>query len=291
MGIMLGREDLSVGGARFMGMRNLRMWVSLVGLSFGALLILDYFPSGIFKDFPFVSSTINYAVVAICAYILVIMLGSFSLQYFRLPRIHVKSLLVLLFLSPMILKSVTHEDLESKKLSVAIPGIIFLLFIGLGEEILSRGVVFGVLRRFGLWRAIFGSSLLFALMHLNLYTGKNWDAWQAYAHVWSTFGFGVLMCAVMITTRSIWVSVVLHAVLDWSVVFEKDPVSKAPISDWQFNSLWEGFTYPLFDAGFTIGIAWLLLRINRGGAPRIPKWVHKVALKWKLVTPDYALTA
>jgi len=274
-----------------MGMRNVRMWASLIGLSLVALLILDYFPSGFFEDLPYVSAIINYAVIAGLAYTLVILLGSPSLEFFRLPRIHLKSLLVLLFVSPMIFKSVTHEDLESKKLSVAIPGIIFLLFIGLGEEFLSRGVVFGVLRRFGLWRAIFGSSLLFALMHLNLYTGKNWDSWQAYAHVWSTFGFGILMCAVMITTRSIWVSVVLHAVLDWGVVFDKDPVSNAPIPDWQFDSLWEGFTYPLFDAGFTIGIAWLLLRINRGGAPRIPKWVHRVALKWKLVTPDYALTA
>jgi membrane protease YdiL (CAAX protease family) len=267
------------------------MWASLIGLSLVALLILDYFPSRVFEDIPYVSSTINYAVTAGFAYVLVILLGSPSLQYFRLPRFHVKSLLALLLVSPMIWKSVTHENLESKKLSVAIPGIIFLLFIGIGEEIFSRGVIFGVLRKFGQWRAIFGSSFLFALMHLNLYTGKNWDAWQAYAHVWSTFGFGVLMCAVMIATRSIWASVVLHAILDWGVVFEKDPVSTAPVADWQFDSLWEGFTYPLSEVAFTIGLAWLLLRINRGGAPSIPKWVHRVAVKWKLVTPDYALTA
>jgi membrane protease YdiL (CAAX protease family) len=265
------------------------MWASLVGLSIGALLILDYFPSGVFGDIPFVSSTINYAVTAGVAYVLVILLGSPSLEYFRLPRIHVKSLLVFVLVSPMIFHSVTHEDLESKQLSETILGIIFLLSIGIGEEIFSRGVIFGVLRRFGQWRAIFGSSLLFALMHLNLYTGKSWDAWQAYAHVWSTFGFGVLMCAVMITTRSIWASVVLHAIIDWGVVFGKDPVSKEPLSDWQFDSLWAGFTYPLSEAAFTIGLAWLLLRINRGGAPRIPRWVHRVALKWKLVEPEFAL--
>lgn len=280
-----------MGRSRFVGMRNVRMWVSLIGLSIGNLLILDFFPSGLFRDLPFVSSIINYAVIAICGYTLVILLGSPSLAYFRVPRLHVKSLLVLLFLSPMIMKSFTQEDIESKKLSIAMPGIIFLLFIGLGEEIFSRGVVFGVLRKFGQWRAIIGSSLFFGLMHLNLYTGKDWDLWQAYAHVWSTFSFGILMCAVMITTRSIWVSVVLHAVMDWGVVFDKDPVSNAPLPDWQFNSLWEGLSYPLFDAGFTIGIAWLLLRINRGGAPRIPKWVHALALKWKLVTPDYVLGA
>ena len=274
-----------------MGMRNVRMWGSLVGLSFVTLLILNYFPSRIFGDVPYVSSTINYAVTAVFAFVLVILLGSPSLEYFRLPRLHVKSLLVLVIVAPLVVRSVTGEDLESKKLSVAIPGIIFLLFIGIGEEIFSRGVVFGVLRRFGLWRAVFGSSLIFALMHLNLYTGKNWDPWQAYAHVWSTFGFGVLMCAVMITTRSIWVSVVLHAVLDWSIVFEKDPVSNEPVSDWQFGSLWEGFTYPLVDSLAMIFFSWVLLRINRGGAPSIPRWFRPLALKWKLIEPDYVLGA
>lgn len=288
---MVVGEDLSVGGVKFMGMRNVRMWGSLVGLSFVTLLILNYFPSRIFGDVPYVSSTINYAVTAVFAFVLVILLGSPSLEYFRLPRFHVKSLLVLVIVAPLVVRSVTGEDLESKKLSVAIPGIIFLLFIGIGEEIFSRGVVFGDLRRFGLWRAVFGSSLIFALMHLNLYTGKNWDPWQAYAHVWSTFGFGVLMCAVMITTRSIWVSVVLHAVLDWSIVFEKDPVGNEPVSDWQFSSLWEGFTYPLVDSLAMIFFSWVLLRINRGGAPSIPRWFRPLALKWKLIEPDYVLGA
>jgi hypothetical protein len=51
------------------------------------------------------------------------------------------------------------------------------------------------------------------------------------------------------------------------------------------DSLWEGFTYPLFDSLGMIFFSWILLRINRGGAPRIPRWAKWLAIKFKLVHP------
>jgi membrane protease YdiL (CAAX protease family) len=261
------------------------MWASLVGISCMLLIWLNKFPGNLIGDTYFQASILSYVGIAIVSLLLMMLVGSPSFEYFRLPRIHLKSLIVIILLAPMVWKYTTGDDVETKKLSIAIPGIVFLLMIGVGEEFFSRGFVFGVFRKFGQWRAIWASSFLFGLLHLNLYIGADWDPWQAYAHVWSTFSFGVLVCAVMITTRSIWMSVLLHALLDWSVVFTSEPPPLKPYPDWQFDSLWEGFTYPLFDAFFTIFLAWVILRINRGGAPRVPKWAKQLALKWKLVTP------
>jgi membrane protease YdiL (CAAX protease family) len=268
------------------------MWVSLVGISCLFLVWLNKFPFELIGDKYFQASILSYVGVAFFAYGLMLVVGSPSFEYVRLPRVHFKTLIVIALLSPLVWHYTTNSSIGPQKLSVAIPGIIFLLTLGVGEELLSRGFVFGVFRRYGQWRAIWASSLLFGLLHLNLYIGADWDPWQAYAHVWSTFSFGVLACAVMITTRSIWMSVILHALLDWSVVFTNDPNPGKNYPDWQFDSLWEGFTYPLFDSLGMIFFSWVIMRINRGGVPHIPKWAMRLAMKWKLVEPEadkYAL--
>jgi len=268
-----------------MGMRNVRMWASLIGFSCLLLAWLNKFPGHLIGDTYFQASILSYVGIAFFALLLMILVGSQSFEYFRFPRIHIKTFLVIILLVPMVWKYTTGDDIETKKLSIAIPGVVFLFLIGVGEEFFSRGFVFGVFRKYGQWRAIWASSLLFGLLHLNLYIGADWDPWQAYAHVWSTFSFGVLACAVMITTRSIWMSIILHALLDWSVVFNNDPETIPNYPDWQFGSLWEGFTYPLFDSLGTIFFAWFLLRINRASAPRIPRWVKWLAIRLKLVHP------
>jgi membrane protease YdiL (CAAX protease family) len=267
-----------------MGMRTVRMWASLIGLSCLLLVWLNKFPGHLIGDEYFQASILSYVGIALGSLLLMILVGSQSFEYFRFPRIHFRTFVVILLLAPLILKYVTGDDIETKKLSIAIPGVMFLLMIGVGEEFFSRGFVFGVFRKYGQWRAIWASSFLFGLLHLNLYIGADWDPWQAYAHVWSTFSFGVLACAVMITTRSIWMSIILHALLDWGVVFTNVPLGTR-YPDWQMDSLWEGFTYPLFDSLGMIFFSWILLRINRGGAPRIPRWAKWLAIKFKLVHP------
>jgi membrane protease YdiL (CAAX protease family) len=168
----------------------------------------------------------------------------------------------------------------SKPLVIAIPGIIFLFFIGFGEELLSRGLIFGVLSRFGIYRAVFGSSLLFGLMHLNLYIGSDWDPWQAYAHVLSATSFGVLACGLMIITRSIWPCIILHLFINWSLVFGKFSDSNITLPDWRFGSVWEGITYPLPGAFSAIGGGVLFLVLNQMG---LPKSLYRLAIKWKLI--------
>lgn len=256
------------------------MWASVLGLTGVMVAWLDLFPGHLLGKDYFQGSIAAYMGVTLFAYGLVILVGSPSLEYFRLPRRNLKTLLVVVFLVPSLIKYTTGDNLESKRFLYAAAGILFLIFIALGEEIFCRGFLFGTFRKFGMWRAIWLSSLIFGLLHLNLYWGANWDPWRAYAHVWSALSFGVLACAVMITTGSMWVSVVMHTVLNWSIVFGPGSGGGGPGPDWRFDSLWQGLTYPLLDSFLTISLAWIFLRIHRGG---IPAWMYRLAIKWKLV--------
>ena len=66
------------------------------------------------------------------------------------------------------------------------------------EEFLFRGVIYGNLRRYGLWSATLISALLFALMH------------QSISQTLYTFAAGIVMALTYELTGSIWCSTFLH---------------------------------------------------------------------------------
>ena len=268
-------------------MRNLRLGVSLIGFSIFSLLILRYVPGTWLSGFDYANSTVSYIVLAAVYFCGVYLLGMQSLEYFRLPRMHYKTGIAVLVGSYFVISEIVSSDKVHHGVLLSVRGVIFLFAIGLGEEIFSRGFVFGALHRYGQFTAIFMSSLMFGLMHLNLYTGKEWDPWEAYWHVMSTFSFGVFACTLMIVTRSIWVAVVFHSLCDWSVVFDKASSVEAGRQDWDV-SFWEGLTVPFVNTSVFIGCAVVLLWIDRGN---VPAWVWRLALKWKLVDPGYELSA
>ena len=268
-------------------MRNLRLGFSLIGLSIFALLILDYLPGPWADEMRYADSTFGYVVMGLIYYLAIYFLGLQSLEYFRLPRIHFKTLLALLVASFFVILDITNSDNVHLKPWVTVRGIGYLLAIGFGEEMFSRGFTYGVLRRFGNVSAIFISSALFGLLHLNLYVGANWDTWLAYSHVMTAFSFGVFTCALMIVTRSIWVAVIFHALCDWSIVFDKALVDTGDEGKWH-PGLWEGLSLPLFKVFLFCGLALVLLWIDRGS---VPAWMYRLMLKWKLVKPGYELTA
>jgi hypothetical protein len=86
----------------------------------------------------------------------------------------------------------------------------------------------------------------------------------------------------MILTRSIWLVVIFHGLIDWSIVFDEyvppDPNEVA----WE-PSMWDGLTSPLFNLGIFLFLAWLLFKIEKG---TVPNWVKRLAIKWKLVEPE-----
>ncbi len=66
------------------------------------------------------------------------------------------------------------------------------------EEFLFRGVIYGNLRRYGMWSATLISALLFALMH------------QSISQTLYTFAAGIVMALTYELTGSIWCSTFLH---------------------------------------------------------------------------------
>lgn len=268
-------------------MRNLRLGVSLIGLSIFSLLILNYVPGTLLSGFDYANSTVSYLVLAGVYFCGIYFLGLQSLEYFQLPLMHYKTGIALLAASYFVISEIASSDNVHHGVLLSVRGVIFLVAIGLGEEIFTRGFIFGVLHRFGRFSAVFISSLMFGLMHLNLYIGSEWDPWEAYWHVMNTFSFGVFACALMIVTRSIWIAVVFHALCDWSVVFDKASSIESGRQDWDVN-FWEGLTLPLANTSIFIGCALALLWIDRGS---IPGWAWRIARKWKLVEPDFELSA
>lgn len=252
-------------------MRHMRLGLSLIGYAFLIVLIFRAIPESIIDNTHYLNSLIGYILIGTIFMVLSLFKGLHTLDYFRWPRISWKSVIAILIAATFILLIFISYNLEIPRLSVAILGVLYLLSIGYGEEMFSRVFAFGVLEKYGRRKAIFYSSLLFAALHLNLYIGRGWDPWLAYWHLMSTFSFGVFFCALLIVTRSIWVVVIFHALLDISVVFEKvsDSVDDGKNVSTDF---WTGFSSPFLDVAIRVLLAMFLLRIDRGGWPR---WIGR----------------
>ena len=265
-------------------MRHLRIGASLVGYSAVVIFMFRIIPEAWVSDKRFLNSTIDYYVMGAFFMGLIFIKGLDSLEYFRLPELNARSITAMTVAAALVAPAFFSGRCEMKPWSIAIPGVIFLFGIGFGEEMFARGLCFGMLRKYGERNAIIFSSVIFGLLHLNLYTGKNWDLWLAYDHVLSAGLFGVVAAQVMVMTRSIWVSVVFHALTDWFIVFEK--VVKDTSDPLPPSTLFQNITDPLSSFLIWGPIILFLARVNRGGWP---KWMQKIALKWKLVVPVSAL--
>ena len=89
----------------------------------------------------------------------------------------------------------------------------------------------------------------------------------------------MIAAQVMITTRSIWVSVILHTFANWFIVFER-VVKVDETESYPPYSLFDNLVSPLSEFLIYGPIILFLARVNRGGWPR---WIEKLALRWKLV--------
>ena len=265
----------------------MRLGLSLIGYAFLIVLISRAIPESIIDNTHNLNSLIGYIVIGTIFMVLSLFKGLHTLDYFRWPRVSWKSVVAILIAATFIHQRYVSHDFEIPRLSVAILGVLYLLSVGYGEEMFSRVFNFGVLEKYGRRKAIFYSSLLFAALHLNLYIGSDWDPWLAYWHLMSTFSFGVFFCALLIVTRSIWLVVIFHALMDISVVFEKasDYVDDGKNVSTDF---WTGFSSPFLDVAINVLLAMFLLRIDRGGWPR---WMVRVAIRFKLVHAEVRVDA
>ena len=257
------------------------MWLTLIGLSIFTLIIFRIFPGDWLSDDHHLNSIVSYLFVGVIFYAAIYLLGLPSLKYFGLPKVRMKAIVAIAISFPAPILQMKESGLVYSSWVDLVSGWIFLLMIGFGEEMLSRGFTYGVLLKFGQLRAIFFSSLFFGLLHINLYFPDR-IGWDTYYHVFSTFGFGLVMCGLMIATKSIWVPVVYHAMMDWHIPFQPHE----EITDDGVYSLWENITGPFFSLAFDGAILLILLGINAARMPSMPRWFEKLALRWKLIEVD-----
>ncbi|CAB4913158.1 unannotated protein [freshwater metagenome] len=262
-------------------MRFLREAAGILGYAAIVLVLYRVLPEWLVSEERYLNSIIIYVVISVVFFVIIYLKGLDSLEYFRLPRKSVASITAMVIAAAYASPEFLFGGFKKLSWDMAVLGIIFLLGIGISEELFSRGLVFGMLRKYGERRAMIFSSVVFGLFHINVYVGENWDVWAAYNHVISAGSWGFLACAVMIATRSIWFTALFHALVDWNIVFAQD-IDYSDAGPLPVYSLWDNLVTPWVDLIFYVPMALLILRVNRGGWP---KWMGKIALKWKLVVP------
>ena len=253
------------------------MWVSLVGLSILAIVILD-FADRIFPGTRF-DGTGSYALLGLISFGFMRWVRVSTNAYFAKPILGWRFMVVLVLCGNLIVVQLRGEPFHNLSIGHWIRGVIFLFAVGATEEILSRGIVFGVLRMHGLPIAVIGSSLMFGLMHINRYIGE-WDPWAAYFHVMSTFSFGLFACAIMVVTRSIWVPIVFHTISNAGLIFEAPP-TKAEAAYRISIEFWRGVTHPVLPF-LTFAIPAAILFWIHAGTP-VPQFVKRLAFRWGLL--------
>ncbi len=101
---------------------------------------------------------------------------------------------------------------------IAASTLIFLIvgyaLTGLTEEAFARGLLIRILEPSGVLRAVFISSLLFALLHLGNLVIRGGNPAISFAQAVGAFSFGVGFAALRIRTWTIWPLIALHMVGD-----------------------------------------------------------------------------
>jgi len=267
----------------FYGLTKVETLMVMAILTISALLLFRIPEFTHYKGIYF-NESFQYLLVTIFGLICVLILRPPTISYFGWPRLKWMGALTFVIAGVWVGVLISDGFIIHQPLRVKIAGIISILAIGFGEEMMARVLIFGSLQRFGMRFAVIASSVIFGLTHLNVYL-PDWDAWSAYRHVLSTTGFALFTCALFIATRSYWVVAIFHGLVDWGVVFEaKNTVGGEDYSP----GILEGLSWGVEDFFLNLGLVGLFcLWILRG---RWPKWAIRLAIRWKLVEQAEALS-
>jgi len=131
------------------------------------------------------------------------------------------------------------------------------------EELLFRGVIFALLIRLPLGRALLINAVLFGAMHLihGVMEG-DWSA-AGYQALMTTLG-GLAFAAVRAETRSLWPAILLHMLLNLSVIFSNGESARAAGTLDVADFASRGLQLALF-----LWLLWIA-RSRRSGASREP---------------------
>lgn len=280
---------MSVATASLRGMKRLKDLVAVIGFSAAALLYFQI-PEIIPNDD--LNSSLAYIVIGATFFYITWSYKLPSLAYFRLPEISIPSIAGLGVVALYAWMRIASDRTITLPLWPTITGVVYIFSIGFGEELLARGFAFGALKKYGTFYAVMISSIIFGVMHINVYLGDSWDPVQAYWHCLSAAGFGALCAVVMIACRSILAPIVMHALYDWTVVFSKPDTSSGPVEPWEFDPLWQtikdSFAEVLIDMFF---LFLLLCIIWMARVRTFPKFLMPLVLKLGFVEKDKSATS
>lgn len=231
--------------------------------------------------------SLGYWVLALLFYGLIRWFGIREFTFFRLPVLDWRTAVGILVATVIVWDRVEVGQFTSKSLSAAISALVFVMSIGLGEEVVSRGFTYGMYARFGDKFAILASSLIFGFMHIGWYLGEYWDPWAAYWHITNAAAFGFFACCFMIATRSIWPGILMHGLMDWDLGFDPGSVVLPKPGNVTQSEFWSGLFTPV---PYVLSFVFPALVLFYMGRQRFPKFVGKYAVKWKLVELEEAIT-
>jgi membrane protease YdiL (CAAX protease family) len=132
-----------------MGMRHLRITGTLLAYSAVVIFIFRVLPYTWISDEHYLNSIISYYIIGALFLGLIFIKGVDSLEYFRVPEFNARSITAMTVAAMVVSPQFLGGQNEMKAWSVAIPGVIFLIGIGFGEEMFARGLCFGMLRKYG----------------------------------------------------------------------------------------------------------------------------------------------
>ena len=111
-------------------------------------------------------------------------------------------------------------DYRGVGLAQIFESFVFALFIGIDEDLFSRGFAFGVLERYGVWVAAILSSLQFGLLHLGNIVWGGQSAVYTIGQAINAGAFGFLAAALMVYSGTILVPILMHGLCDMPMQFE-----------------------------------------------------------------------
>ena len=248
--IRLGNSQLSkvilVGGlGQDLGMelarlKRLQGLIFLVLASFGALGVI-YGTNWIVPDkFKGLGLLLSESLLGLVCLWFIYVTRSYSEKYLGRPRLHWKTLLGVATGLYVFWNDYGWFHFYGHGLSNGVWSVILLLAIGFGEEFLSRGFVFGYLRRYGVWWATIISSVSFGLLHISN-CGKMQGAMVTSIQVAMASGFGAIMVGAMLLSGSIWIPVLLHAFQDSTIYFSKTRDVAPALDRGSWWDLWPNF--------------------------------------------------
>ena len=240
-----------------------RTWaLSLVGVySIVSILVLRVFPDSIFSEVRYLNSILTFVLLGIFGLALTLIFKVQVLEFFKVPVRTKASFISIGLAAILVVPPILIGETEKRFLGLSALGILFILSVGFGEEVFNRGFVYGYLERHGQYFGLIWSSVIFGLLHLNRYLGSNWDGWRAYSHVLSASAIGLFMCALMMVTKSIWTSIIFHALANWHLAFKGNRENGSEVVG---QSLLENLLDPIGSVLIYSTFAFFILWMNSG---------------------------